>query len=141
MQVTSQCRVDAPVEWVRSFLLVGTNADDVTVDGGVVEVRQHDRLIDLVVRNTLRPDDDGGTQLDIDAQLRLLGMARIVGSLFPGRVRRTLMRSLDQLPTAIEQALALEEAGHSADSPSWWSARDDPAAAGPEPDQGTLRAD
>jgi hypothetical protein len=106
MQVTSQCRVDAPVEWVRSFLLAGTTEDDVTVEGAVVEVRQHDRLIHLVVRNTLSADGDGGTLLDIDAQLRLLGVARIVGGLFRGRVRRTLVRSLDRLPTAIEQALS-----------------------------------
>jgi hypothetical protein len=109
VQVTSQCRVDAPVEWVRSFLLAGTTDDDVTVDGDVVEVRQRDRMIHLVVRNTLRADADGGTQLDVDAQLRLLGMARIVGGVFRGRVRRTLERSLDRLPTAIEQALAQQE--------------------------------
>lgn len=109
MQVTSQCHVDAPVEWVRSFLLAGTTDDDVTVDGDVVEVRQRDRMIHLVVRNTLRADADGGTQLDVDAQLRLLGMARIVGGVFRGRVRRTLERSLDRLPTAIEQALAQQE--------------------------------
>lgn len=106
MQVTSQCRVDAPVEWVRSFLIAGTTEDDVTVEGDVVEVRQHDRLIDLVVRNTLTADEDGGTRLDVDARLRLLGMARIVGGVFRGRIRRTLERSLDRLPTAIEQALA-----------------------------------
>jgi hypothetical protein len=106
VQVTSQCRVDAPIEWVRSFLLAGTSDDDVTVDGDVVEVRQRDSMIHLVVRNTLRADADGGTQLDVDAQLRLLGMARIVGGVFRGRVRRTLERSLDRLPTAIEQALA-----------------------------------
>ena len=115
MQVTSQCRVDAPVEWVRSFLLAGTTDDDVTVDGDVVEVRQRDRLIHLVVRNTLRANADGGTQLDVDAQLRLLGMARIVGGVFRGRVRRTLERSLDRLPTAIEQALAQQEAEESAE--------------------------
>lgn len=109
MRVTSQCRVDAPVEWVRAFLLRGTADEDVTVDGDVVEVRQRDRLIDLVVRNTLRPDDPGGTLLDVDANLRLLGLARIVGGLFRGRVRRTLERSLDRLPVAIEQALALQE--------------------------------
>lgn len=114
MQVTSQCRVDAPLEWVRSFLLAGTTDDDVTVDGDVVEVRQHDRLIHLVVRNTLRADADGSTQLDVDAQLRLLGIARIVGGVFRGRVRRTLERSLDRLPTAIEQALAQQEAEESA---------------------------
>lgn len=109
MQVTSQCRVDAPVEWVRAFLLAGTADDDVTVDGDVVEVRQRDRMIHLVVRNTLRADAEGGTQLDVDAQLRLLGIARIVGGVFRGRVRRTLERSLDRLPTAIEQALAEQE--------------------------------
>lgn len=111
MQVTSQCRVDAPVEWVRSFLLAGTTDDDVSVDGDVVEVRQRDRLIHLVVRNTLRADADGGTQLDVDAQLHLRGMARIVGGVFRGRVRRTLERSLDRLPAAIEDALATQEAG------------------------------
>jgi carbon monoxide dehydrogenase subunit G len=109
MQVTSQCRVDAPVEWVRSFLLAGTSEDDVTVDGDVVEVRQHDRVLHLVVRNTLRADEDGGTLLDVDADLRLVGLARIVGGVFRGRVRRTLERSLDRLPTAIEQALAGED--------------------------------
>jgi hypothetical protein len=98
MQVTSQYRVDAPVEWVRSFLLAGTTEDDVTVEGDVVEVRQQDRLIHLVVRNTLADAGDGATQLDVDAQLRLLGIARIVGGLFRGRVRRTLVRSLDRLP-------------------------------------------
>ncbi|HEY7927433.1 MAG TPA: hypothetical protein VIG86_08465 [Candidatus Dormibacteraeota bacterium] len=117
VQVTSQCRVDAPVEWVRSFLLAGTTDDDVTVEGDVVEVRQHDRMIHLVVRNTLRADADGGTRLDVDAQLRLLGMARIVGGVFRGRVRRTLERSLDRLPTAIEQALALQEAEENAANP------------------------
>jgi carbon monoxide dehydrogenase subunit G len=109
VQVTSQCRVDAPVEWVRAFLLAGTADDDVTVDGDVVEVRQRDRMIHLVVRNTLHADAEGGTQLDVDAQLRLLGIARIVGGVFRGRVRRTLERSLDRLPTAIEQALAEQE--------------------------------
>lgn len=109
MQVTSQCRVDAPVAWVRSFLLAGTTEDDVTVEGDVVEVRQHDRLLDLVVRNTITPDEDGGTLIDVDARLRLLGMARIVGGVFRGRVRRTLERSLDRLPTAIEEALAGQE--------------------------------
>ena len=110
MQVTSQCRVDAPVEWVRSFLLAGTRDDDVTVDGDVIEVRQHDRLIDLVVRNRLSPDGEGGTVLDVDADLRLLGLARIVGRVFRRRVRRTLARGLDRLPTAMEQALEAEHA-------------------------------
>jgi hypothetical protein len=105
VQVTSQCRVDAPVEWVRSFLLAGTTEDDVTIEGDVVEVRQRDRLIQLVVRNTLRSDAEGGTVVDVDANLRLLGLARIVGGLFHGRVRRTLERSLDRLPAAMEQAL------------------------------------
>ena len=109
MQVTSQCHVDAPVEWVRSFLLAGTTDDDVTVDGDVIEVRQRDRLINLVVRNTLSSDAEGGTVLDVDADLRLLGVARIVGGVFRGRVRRTLERSLDRLPTAMEQALAQQE--------------------------------
>jgi carbon monoxide dehydrogenase subunit G len=127
MQVTSQCRVDAPVEWVRSFLLAGTTDDDVTVDGDVVEVRQRDRLIHLVVRNTLRADADGGTQLDVDAQLHLRGMARIVGGVvFRGRVRRTLERSLDRLPTAIEQALATQEAE---DDAGEYEAREDESAA------------
>ncbi|MEO8898482.1 MAG: hypothetical protein ABI352_07950 [Candidatus Dormibacter sp.] len=114
MQVTSQCHVDAPVEWVRSFLLAGTTDDDVTVDGDVVEVRQRDRMLHLVVRNTLCADADGGTRLDVDAQLRLLGIARIVGGVFRGRVRRTLERSLDRLPTAIEQALAQQAGEESA---------------------------
>jgi hypothetical protein len=129
VQVTSQCRVDAPVEWVRAFLLAGTTDDDVTVDGDVVEVRQRDRMIHLVVRNTLRADGDGGTQLDVDAQLRLLGLARIVGGVFRGRVRRTLERSLDRLPTAIEQALAQQEQEESAGEVRD-PAREDEAAAG-----------
>jgi hypothetical protein len=111
VQVTSQCRVDASPDWVRSFLLAGTREDDVTVDGDVIEVRQRDRLIDLVVRNRLSSDGEGGTVLDVDADLRLLGLARIVGGLFHRRVRRTLERGLDRLPTAMEQAL---EADHGA---------------------------
>jgi hypothetical protein len=110
MQVTSQCRVDAPLEWVRSFLLAGTRDDDVTVEGDVIEVRQRDRLINLVVRNTLSVDSDGGTVIDVDADLRLLGLARIVGRLFHRRVRRTLERGLDRLPIAMEQALQDEHA-------------------------------
>ncbi len=108
MQVTSQCRVDAPMEWVRSFLLAGTREDDVTVEGDLIEVRQRDRLIDLVVRNRLSADGEGGTVLDVDANLRLLGLARLVGGVFRGRVRRTLERGLDRLPTAMEQALTQE---------------------------------
>jgi hypothetical protein len=110
MQVTSQCRVDAPLEWVRSFLLAGTRDDDVTVEGDVIEVRQRDRLINLVVRNTLSVDSDGGTVIDVDADLRLLGLARVVGGLFHRRVRRTLERGLDRLPIAMEQALQGEHA-------------------------------
>jgi hypothetical protein len=109
MQVTSQCRVDAPLEWVRSFLLAGTAEDDVTVEGDVIEVRQRDRLISLVVRNTLSSDAEGGTIVDVDADLRLLGLARIVGGLFHRRVRRVLERGLDRLPTAMEQALDGEQ--------------------------------
>jgi hypothetical protein len=109
MQVTSQCRVDAPLEWVRSFLLAGTSEDDVTIVGDVIEVRQRDRLIDLVVRNRLSPDGEGGTVLDVDADLRLLGLARVVGGLFHRRVRRTLERGLDRLPTAMEQALEQQQ--------------------------------
>ncbi|MDQ6855517.1 MAG: hypothetical protein M3Z57_00405 [Candidatus Dormibacteraeota bacterium] len=109
MQVSNQCRVDASPDWVRSFLLAGTREDDVTVDGDVIEVRQRDRLIDLVVRNRLRPDGEGGTLVDVDANLRLLGLARVVGGLFHRRVRRTLERGLDRLPTAMEQALAVEQ--------------------------------
>lgn len=109
MQVTSQCRVDAPIEWVRTFLLAGTREDDVTVDGDTIEVRQHDRLIHLVVRNTLSADEEGGTVLDVDANLRLLGLARVVGGVFRGRVRRTLQRGLDRLPIAIEQALDAQD--------------------------------
>ena len=112
MQVTSQCRVDAPPDWVRSFLLAGTREDDVTVDGDVIEVRQRDRLIDLVVRNRLSSDGEGGTVLDVDADLRLLGLARVVGGLFHRRVRRTLERGLDRLPTAMEQALEGEQGEH-----------------------------
>jgi hypothetical protein len=109
MQVSSQCRVDAPLSWVRSFLLAGTREDDVTVDGDVIEVRQRDRLIDLVVRNRLSSDSEGRTILDVDANLRLLGLARIVGGLFRRRVRRTLERGLDRLPTAMAQALEGEQ--------------------------------
>jgi hypothetical protein len=109
MQVTSQCRVDAPIEWVRAFLLAGTREDDVTIEGDLIEVRQHDRLIDLVVRNTLSVDASGGTVLDVDANLRLLGLARLVGGLFHRRVRRTLERGLDRLPVAMEQALNGEQ--------------------------------
>jgi hypothetical protein len=109
MQVTSQCRVDAPLEWVRAFLLAGTREDDVTVEGDVIEVRQRDRLIDLVVRNRLSPDGEGGTLLDVNADLRLRGLARVVGGIFHRRVRRTLLRGLDRLPTAMEQALQSPE--------------------------------
>jgi hypothetical protein len=109
VQVTSQCRVDAPIEWVRTFLLAGTREDDVTIDGDTIEVRQHDRLINLVVRNTLSADAEGGTVLDVDANLRLLGLARVVGGVFKGRVRRTLQRGLDRLPIAIEQALDAQD--------------------------------
>jgi hypothetical protein len=98
MQVTSQCRVDAPIEWVRTFLLAGTREDDVTVDGDTIEVR-----------NTLSANAEGGTVLDVDANLRLLGLARVVGGVFRGRVRRTLQRGLDRLPVAIEQALDAQD--------------------------------
>ncbi len=111
MQVTTQCRVDASPEWVRAFLLAGTREDDVTIEGDVVEVRQRDRLIDLVVRNRVTPDGEGGTVLDVDANLRLLGLARVVGGVFRRRVRHTLERGLDRLPTAMEQALEVEQAG------------------------------
>ena len=84
--------------------------DDVTVEGDVVEVRHRDRLIDLVVRNRLSADEEGGTVLDVDANLRLLGLARVVGGVFHRRVRRTLERALDRLPTAMEQALELDQA-------------------------------
>ncbi len=109
VQVTSQCRVDASPDWVRTFLLAGTKEDDVTVDGDVIEVHQRDRLIDLVVRNRLSPDGEGGTVLDVDADLRLLGVARIVGGLFHRRVRRTLELGLDRLPVAMEHVLELEQ--------------------------------
>jgi hypothetical protein len=109
VRVTSQCRVDASPDWVRGFLLLGTREDDVTVDGDVIEVRQRDRLINLVVRNTVTADGEGGTLVDVDAELRLLGLARVVGGVFHRRVRRTLERGLDRLPTAMEQALAAEE--------------------------------
>jgi hypothetical protein len=108
VQVSNQYRVDAPVEWVRSFLVIGTREEDVTIDGDVVEVRQNDRFIRLVVRNTVAADGDA-TLLDVDATLRLLGMGRVVGTVFRGRVRRTLERSLDGLPAAIERALANSE--------------------------------
>lgn len=105
VQVISQYRVDAPADWVRSFLLAGTSEDDVTVEGDVIEVRQHDRLVDLVVRNTVIAGNDGGTVIDVNAELRLLGLARVVGGLFHRRVRRTLERALDRLPAAMERAL------------------------------------
>jgi carbon monoxide dehydrogenase subunit G len=127
MQVSSQCRVDAPLEWVRSFLLAGTRDDDVTVDGDVIEVRQHDRLINLVVRNRLTSDGEGGTVVDVDADLRLLGLARVVGGVFHGRVRRTLERGLDRLPAAMEQALEQQEADSEANGGE--VDRDDEAAA------------
>jgi carbon monoxide dehydrogenase subunit G len=117
MQVTSQCRVDAPPEWVQSFLLAGTSEDEVTVEGNVIEVRQRDRLINLVVRNTVSSDGEGGTVVDVDADLRLLGLARIVGGLFHRRVRRTLERGLDRLPTAMEKALQDEQAPPQVDGP------------------------
>jgi hypothetical protein len=113
MEVISQYRVDAPVEWVRSFLLIGITDDNLTIAGDVVEIRQHDRLLDLVVRNTVTADQRGGTLLDVEAQLRLRGLARIVGAVFPRRVRRTLVRSLDGLPMAIEQSLEEEDAAAS----------------------------
>jgi hypothetical protein len=130
MQVTSQCRVEAPLEWVRAFLLAGTREDDVTVDGDVIEVRQRDRLIDLVVRNRLSSDGAGGTVLDVDADLRLLGLARVVGGLFHRRVRRTLERGLDRLPTAMERALE-EQQGEpeTEDSVGEYEAGEDEAAA------------
>ncbi|MDQ6846523.1 MAG: hypothetical protein M3019_02905 [Candidatus Dormibacteraeota bacterium] len=109
MQVTTQCRVDASPDWVRTFLLAGTKEDDVIVDGDVIEVHQRDRLIDLVVRNRLSSDGEGGTVLDVDADLRLLGLARLVGGLFHRRVRRTLELGLDRLPVAMEHALELEQ--------------------------------
>lgn len=130
MQVTSRCRVDAPIEWVRSFLLAGTREDDVTVDGDVIEVRQRDRLIDLVVRNRLSSDVEGRTVLDVDADLRLLGLARVVGGLFHRRVRRTLERGLDRLPTAMEQALGGEQGEHAIDEADGeYEAREEEAAA------------
>lgn len=112
MQVTSQYRIDAPIEWVRSFLLIGITEDNLTVAGDVVEIRQHDRVLDLVVRNTLSSDGSGGTVLDVDANLQLLGLARVVGGLRSRRVRRTLERRLDRLPAAIEQALDEQQAGY-----------------------------
>ena len=128
MQVISQCRVDAPLEWVRSFLLVGTREDDVTVEGNVIEVRQRDRLINLVVRNTLSVDGEGATVIDVDANLRMLGVARVVGGLFHRRVRRTLERALDRLPTAMEQALRSEHAPPPAAGPDAGAADDEDAA-------------
>ena len=106
MQVTTQCRVEAPSDWVRSFLIAGAAPEDVSVGvgGDVVEVRQRDRLIDLVVRTTLTPLDGETTRLDMDATLHLRGLARLVGGVFSGRVRRTLARSLEGLPVAIQQA-------------------------------------
>ncbi|HWF58536.1 MAG TPA: hypothetical protein VG520_09295 [Candidatus Dormibacteraeota bacterium] len=130
MQVTSQCRVEAPLEWVRAFLLAGTREDDVTVDGDVIEVRQRDRLIDLVVRNRLSSDGAGGTVLDVDADLRLLGLARVVGGLFHRRVRRTLERGLDRLPTAMERALEEQQGEPETEGPvGEYEAGEDEAAA------------
>lgn len=105
MQVTARYRVDAPLDWVRSFLVAGATDDEVSVEGDVVEVRQRDRLINLVVRNALSRDEAGATVLDIDARLRLYGLGWVVGTVFRGRVRRTLLRSLDALPNAIERSL------------------------------------
>ncbi|MDQ2960042.1 MAG: hypothetical protein M3R48_03200 [Candidatus Dormibacteraeota bacterium] len=112
MQVTTQCRVDAPLDWVRAFLVAGTTDDDVTIEGDVVEVHQRDRFIHLVVRNALTPAADGATLLDIEANLQLRGFGVIAGTLFRRRLRRTLVSSLDALPTAIE--VALEQADRQA---------------------------
>lgn len=130
MQVTSQCRVEAPLEWVRSFLLAGTSEDDVTVHGDVIEVRQRDRLIDLVVRNRLSSDGEGVTVLDVDADLRLRGLARVVGGLFHRRVRRTLERGLDRLPTAMERALEEEQREPGSEEPGESEAGEDEASPG-----------
>ena len=111
MQVDTQCRVDAPLVWVRDFLIAGTSDDDVTVDDDVVVVRQRDRFLHLEVRNRLSADD-AVTVLDIHADLRLRGLGLVAGTLFRRRLRRTLLRSLDALPSAIE--VALEQADHHA---------------------------
>jgi hypothetical protein len=112
MQVTTQCRVDAPLDWVRAFLVAGTTDEDVTIDGDVVEVHQRDRFIHLVVRNALTPAGDSATLLDIEANLHLRGLGVIAGTLFRRRLRRTLVNSLDALPSAIE--VALEQADRQA---------------------------
>ena len=111
MQVDTQCRVDAPLVWVRDFLIAGTSDDDVTVDDDVVVVRQRDRFLHLEVRNRLSADD-AVTVLDIHPDLRLRGLGLVAGTLFRRRLRRTLLRSLDALPSAIE--VALEQADHRA---------------------------
>ena len=111
MRVSSQYRVDAPLEWVRDFLVRGTADEDRTVEGDTVVVRQHDTFLHLVVENRLAPEGDV-TLLDIDADVRLRGLGWLAGTLFRRRLRRTLVKSLDGLPAAIE--VALEQAEHHA---------------------------
>jgi hypothetical protein len=117
MQVTSQCHVDAPIDWVRAFLIRGTADDERVIEGDVVQVTQRDRMIHLVVRNSLTDDGEGGTMLDVEANLRLLGLARVVGAVFRAKVRRTLERGLDRLPTAIEQELHRQQLDGEARAP------------------------
>ena len=108
MHVTSSYRVDAPLDWVRSFLVQGTADEDRTVEDDVVIVRQHDTFLHLVVTNRLAAEGDA-TQLDIDADVRLRGLGWLAGTLFRRRLRRTLVTSLDGLPNAIETALEQAE--------------------------------
>lgn len=112
MQLTHHSHVRATVEQVRTFLLAGAAEEDVTLDGDVVEVRQHDRHLLLTVRNTVREHPEGGTDLVVDADLRLRGLAIVVGAVFHRRLRRTLGRSLEALPRAIEVDAGNKEAGN-----------------------------
>lgn len=104
VRVTSQYRVDAPLAWVRQFLVHDTAEADRTLDGDTVVVRQSNTFLHLTVTNHLS-QDAAATVLDIDADLRLRGLGWLAGSLFRRRLRRTLERSLDGLPHAIEVAL------------------------------------
>ncbi|MHB8717538.1 MAG: hypothetical protein ACYDAC_01415 [Candidatus Dormibacteria bacterium] len=104
VRVTRQYRVDAPLAWVRQFLVQDTAEEDRTLDGDTVVVRQSNTFLRLTVTNQLS-EDAAVTVLDIDADLRLRGLGLLAGSLFRSRLRRALERSLDGLPHAIEVAL------------------------------------
>ena len=112
MRVSSSYRVDAPLDWVRSFLVHGTADEDRTVEDDTVVVRQHDTFLHLTVVNRVTAEGDA-TRLDIDADVRLRGLGWLAGTVFRRRLRRTLAKSLDGLPNAIETAL--EQAEHHAE--------------------------